>query len=57
MTNVFVISGARAEQATHAGPVTTYGQNDTGAGQLGHPKERTPVHTGLAIVDHHLDLR
>ncbi|MFB7260665.1 hypothetical protein ACFCXH_00630 [Streptomyces nojiriensis] len=25
---VFVISGARAEQVTNAGPVTTYGQND-----------------------------
>ncbi|MFB7260796.1 hypothetical protein ACFCXH_01330 [Streptomyces nojiriensis] len=28
MTGVFVISGARAEQVTNAGPVTAYGQND-----------------------------
>ncbi|WP_190813426.1 hypothetical protein [Saccharopolyspora pogona] len=27
-SGVFVISGARVEQATTAGPVTTYGQND-----------------------------
>ncbi|GGS34337.1 hypothetical protein Snoj_01190 [Streptomyces nojiriensis] len=28
MTGVFVISGARAEQVTSAGPVTAYGRND-----------------------------